>query len=217
MALSSMSRRIIDGCCAAAPLLLALLFFPPAVALAQTPQERPSEVPPTAAMPTADATAQTAADAEQPARTWVVACAGPKDGQASRCQLVATVVMAEQNRHLLTVRMLRQPETGSRGLVFQVPHGTALPAGLDWQVDDGAAQQLVFQVSDAAGVYAGVSVGDDLLATLRGGSVLRVSYVDRANTEAVTITLPLPQFGDASAEFFAAERANRDDARGENE
>jgi invasion protein IalB len=81
------------------------------------------------------------------------------------------------------------------------------PAGLAWQLDEGEVQRLAFQSSDAEGLYAGVPVADDLLASLRRGTTLKLSFVVAARREALTVPVPMGQFSDAVAEFFAAERA----------
>ncbi len=82
----------------------------------------------------------------------------------------------------------------------------ALPAGITWQIDTGETQRLTFQTSDAQGVYAGVPVADDLLATLRRSSVLRVGFILAGRRETVTVSVPLASFAEASAEFLSAER-----------
>ena len=118
-------------------------------------------------------------------------------------------MLRPQNQRLAQVILTRQPETRSLSLVFQVPHGVALPAGMSWQLDEGEPQRLVFQSSDAEGLYAGLPVADDLLASLRRGTVLRVSFVVAARRESLTVPVPLAQFGEAATEMFAAERGRR--------
>jgi invasion protein IalB len=165
---------------------------------------------PVTATPASSSTAPAAASPEpapaQPGRAWEMACTDPQEGRARSCRLFASVTLQPQNQRLLTVALLRQPETRSLALFFQVTHGTAIPAGLSWQVDDGDVQRLAFQNSDAEGLYVGIAVADDLLAALRRGAGLRVSFVSAARREAVTVAIPLAQFNDAIAEFFAAER-----------
>ncbi len=176
---------------------------------AQTTQQ------PTRAVPSAPASSGSqpatapapAAPPAQTARTWSVTCADPDqpDGP-SGCRLSATATVQPRNQRLLTVLLLRQPETRSLAMVFDVAHGAALPAGLGWQIDEGELQRLAFQNSDAEGIYVGIPVADDLLASLRRGSALRVSFVLATRREGVTVALPLAQFSEAVAEFFAAER-----------
>lgn len=116
-------------------------------------------------------------------------------------------MLQPQNQRIAQIVVARQPETRSLGLVFQLPHGTALPNGMAWQVDEGEAQRLPFQTSDAEGVYAGVPLTDDMLAVLRRGAQLRLSFVVAARREQVVMPVPLAGFAEGVTEFFAAERA----------
>jgi invasion protein IalB len=175
---------------------------PPASPAPGAPQ--PTSAPAAAAAP---ASAAPAAPSAQAARTWSVTCAEPEQPDGSgECRLSASATMQPQNRRLLTVLLLRQPETRSLAMVFNVAHGVALPAGLGWQIDEGELQRIAFQNSDPDGVYVGIPVADELLTALRRGAALRVSFVLASRREGVTVALPLTQFNEASTEFFAAER-----------
>jgi len=177
----------------------------PAAAPAAQAQAPAPAVPAPAAAPAAPAPAAApAAPAPGPERNWLVSCdtATPRE-----CRLSTTVMLQPQNQRLAQVILTRQPESRSLGMVFQVPHGVLLPAGLGWQLDEGEVQRLGFQTSDADGLYAGVPVADDLLMGLRRGTQLRVTFVVAAAREALTVPVPLGQFSDAVTEFFVAERA----------
>jgi len=205
------------------PIRLAMVFcLAVAPALAQSPRPAATPLAPPAATPPAPPAATppappaatspappagTSSDSPPAAdRTWTVACAEPAAGQPRSCRLAAQAILQPQNQRLLGAVLLRQPETRTLSLVFQMPHGAALPAGLAWQVDEAEPQRLAFQTSDAEGLYAGVPVADDLLAALRRGSTLRVSFMVAARREPLTVSLPLAQFAEAAAEFLAAER-----------
>ncbi|WP_237216432.1 invasion associated locus B family protein, partial [Falsiroseomonas oryziterrae] len=142
----------------------------------------------------------------QPPRAWAVACADTPAQPPRDCRLSAAIMLQPQNQRVAQIVLARQPETRSLGLVFQLPHGTALPNGMAWQVDEGEAQRLPFQTSDAEGVYAGVPLTDDMLAVLRRGTQLRLTFVVAARREQVVMPVPLAGFSDAVTEFFAAER-----------
>lgn len=133
-------------------------------------------------------------------------CTEATADQPLNCSVSTTVMLRPQNQRLAQVIMTRQPETRSLSLVFQVPHGAWLPAGMSWQLDEGEAQRLAFQSSDGEGLYAGLPVADDLLASLRRGTTLRISFVIAARRESLTVPVPLAQFGEAATEMFAAER-----------
>jgi len=139
-------------------------------------------------------------------RPWTVTCTDGAAGAPRDCQLSAQLMLQPQNTPLARVILGRQPETRSLGLVFQLPHGAAVPAGMSWQLDEGEVQRLAFQTSDAAGLYAGVPVADDLLGALRRAGTLRLTFTLAARREQVAIPIPLAGFGEAVAEFLAAER-----------
>jgi invasion protein IalB len=141
-----------------------------------------------------------------PERQWAVTCTEAAPPAPRECRLAASAVLLPQNRRVLAAVLLRQPETRSLALVFQLPHGAALPAGLAWQVDEAEPQRLAFQASDAEGLYAGVPVSDDLLNTLRRGTNLRVTWLAGARRDPVAVALPLAQFAEGAAQFFAEER-----------
>jgi invasion protein IalB len=174
---------------------------------AQTAPAAPAPPTPPAAAVQPPAAQQPAAQAAPAAeRSWAVTCADGPPQAARDCRMTATAVLQPQGIRLLSAILSRQPETRSLALIFSVPHGAAVPAGLAWQIDESEPQRLAFQVSDGDGLYAGVPVSDDILASLRRGAALRVTYVVAARREPLAVALPLAQFGDAVAQFFAEER-----------
>jgi invasion protein IalB len=192
--------------------LIAALLLAPSLALAQaTPPAPARSAPAPAPAPNRPAApVATPAPAAEPAaeRAWSVTCTeAAAPGAARDCRLSTSAILRPQNQRLAQVILARQPETRSLGLVFQAPHGVLLPSGLAWQVDEGEVQRIPFTTSDADGVYAGVPLADDLLAALRRGATLKITFVVAARREALTVPVPLTQFSEAVAEFFAAERA----------
>ena len=197
--------------------VLALVALPLASEAQQARPAQPGRAAPAPATPpavagTAPATTPPAAEPAAPPaaeRSWAMNCAEAQTAEPRNCTVSTTVMLRPQNQRLAQVILTRQPETRSLSLVFQVPHGVLLPAGMSWQLDEGEAQRLAFQSSDAEGLYAGLPVADDLLANLRRGTTLRISFVVAARRESLTVPVPLAQFGEAAAEMFAAERAQR--------
>jgi invasion protein IalB len=160
-----------------------------------------------AAAPAAAPQTPAAAAPAEPERNWAVTCTEPEGDSPRDCRLSTTVMLRPQNQRLAQVVLLRQPETRSLTMVLQAPHGAWLPGGIAWQVDEGEAQRLPFQSSDAEGLYAGIPVSDETLALLRRGSLLRLSFVTAARRETLSVPVPLEQFGAAVADLFARERA----------
>jgi invasion protein IalB len=195
-----------------APTLCALLSaLTLGAAQAQQPAA-PRQATPRAAAPPAAAQAPaspaTAANeallAEE--RPWAVTCTAPQNGQRD-CQMTATVVLRQNNERLARIILRRQPETRSLTMVFQLPHGAWLPGGVQWQVDEGEAQRLPFNTSDADGLYAGIAVTDDVLGALRRGTSLRLAVVAAAQRQVLNIPVPLARMNEAFGEFVAQERA----------
>lgn len=206
----------------ALPLLVALALALPAAA-----QPQPTLAPPTSSLPTSSPATSGSAPpasaarpgaaapaAEQPvgsqpagaARIWSVTCADPQPDQPRACRISAVATLQPQGQRLLGILLLRQPETRSLVLVFHAAHGTLIPPGLTWQIDEGETQRLAYQTSDPEGLLVAVPVSDDLLAALRRGTSLRVGLVLAPRREALSIAVPLAQFTEATVEFFAAER-----------
>ncbi len=202
-------------------LLLAALAFAPAAALAQQPRPpapAPAPAPARAAAPVAapapaappPAATPAPAAAEVPLaeeRPWAVTCAPPAAGAARDCQITATLLLRQNQARLARVVLRRQPESRSLTMVFQLPHGAWLPGGVQWQVDEGEAQRLAFQTSDGEGLYAGIAVTDDILASLRRGTSLRLAAVVAAQRQMVNIPISLGRLNEAFGEFTTQEAA----------
>jgi invasion protein IalB len=75
----------------------------------------------------------------------------------------------------------------------QLPLGLNLPIGARFQVDDGKPIDLQIQTCENRGCYASTPVAPDLLAALRSGKQLKVSFQNMAK-ETITIPMPLADF-----------------------
>jgi invasion protein IalB len=80
--------------------------------------------------------------------------------------------------------------------VVQLPLGLNLPAGARLQVDEGNAVDLSIQTCENRGCYANLAVTPDLLAALRTGKQLKVSF-QNLSKETMTIPMPLTDFASA--------------------
>ncbi len=181
---------------ASAGLVLAMALAPAALA-----QNRPS-APARAAAPTAPAAAAPAAEEERP---WRVECTAATASTPKECQISATLALRQTNERLARVIIRRQPESRSLTMVYQLPHGVWLPAGVQWQIDEGEAQRLAFQTSDAEGLYAGIPITDDVLGGMRRGTTLKLAAVAAAQRQVVQMPIPLARFGEAFADFVKQE------------
>ena len=79
---------------------------------------------------------------------------------------------------------------------MQLPLGLNLPAGAKLQVDDGKSIDLPIQTCENRGCYAERRSAPELLAALRAGKQLKISFQNLAK-ETITIPMPLADFAAA--------------------
>lgn len=80
--------------------------------------------------------------------------------------------------------------------LVQLPLGLHLPGGAKLQVDDGKTAELQIQTCENGGCFAGTSIAPDLLAALKSGKQLKVSFQNLAK-ETIIIPMPLADFAAA--------------------
>ena len=79
---------------------------------------------------------------------------------------------------------------------MQLPLGLNLPAGAKLQIDEGKASDMQIQTCEARGCYANLPISPEMLATLKSGKQLKVSFQNLAK-ETITIPMPLADFAAA--------------------
>jgi len=98
---------------------------------------------------------------------------------------------------LIVLINVRVPaETRTPVAIVQLPLGLNLPAGAKLQVDDGKTSDLQIQTCEARGCYAGTPIAPELLAALKSGKQLKLSFQNLAK-ETITIPMPLADFAAA--------------------
>ncbi|NRG16245.1 invasion associated locus B family protein [Rhizobiales bacterium] len=127
---------------------------------------------------------------------WVVNCSEASQGTGSRCRMAQNIVVQESGQRLLTVLIEQRPNSEQLALVLALPHGLFLPAGASLQVDEGDNIALPIQTSDAGGAYAGTAVSQDLIAAMKKGGTLKVSF-QTAQRQPVTVPVTLIGFSAA--------------------
>lgn len=134
------------------------------------------------------------------AETWVINCSGEDTDAGKRCILSQTLVVKETNQRLVSVALRRADKDDGLAMVISLPLGLFLPAGGSFAVDGGKATRFVVQTCDQGGCYAGTKVGGDLLATLKGGSQLKISF-QALNKKNIVVPLTLTGFTAALAKY----------------
>jgi invasion protein IalB len=95
---------------------------------------------------------------------------------------------------LIVLVNIRVPsDTHAPVLLLQLPLGLNLPVGAKLQVDDGKTADLQIQTCDNRGCYASTPVAADLLAAIKAGKQLKLSF-QNLNKETITIPMPLTDF-----------------------
>ncbi len=153
----------------------------------------------------ADSQTTTAAkkDANQ---SWAYSCqaAGITDKPQCRIMQNLTVNKGDQQQRLLTVIVREQAKAKNHALLLALPHGLFLPAGVEIKVDQDKPAKLIVQTSDAQGAYAGIEISDELLAALKKGNQMSVSFLSAARKR-ISVPVTLKGFTAAYGKLKTAE------------
>jgi invasion protein IalB len=90
----------------------------------------------------------------------------------------------------------RPADTRTPVALVQLPLGLNLPQGAKLQVDDGRAMDLPIQTCENRGCYASTPIAADLLAAMKSGKQLKISFQNMAK-ENITVPMPLNDFAAA--------------------
>jgi invasion protein IalB len=145
--------------------------------------------------------------APSPAAYPTEANAPPQPGWASRCTsagrdaplecaIEETAVLTKTGQLIVLVNVRVTSDTRLPVALVQLPLGLNLPGGVKFQVDDGKALDLPIQTCENRGCYANLPVAPDLLAALKSGKELKVSF-QNLGKETITIPMPLTDFAAA--------------------
>ncbi len=168
-------------------------------ALAQAPKKGAAPAPaasPTAAPSTAPAPAADGQPNQPPAPGWVPRCGSVSRDAPLECAIEESAVLTKTGQLIALVNIRVTSDTRQPIALVQLPLGLNLPAGAKLQVDDGKSVDLQIQTCEQRGCYANLPVPADLLAALRTGKQLKVSFQNLAK-EAISIPLPLADFAAA--------------------
>ena len=107
-----------------------------------------------------------------------------------------TAVLSKTGRLIVLVNIRVTSDTRTPVAMVQLPLGLNLPGGAKFQVDDGKTSDLQIQTCENRGCYAGTSIAPDLLAAMKSGKQLKVSFQNLAK-ETITIPMSLTDFAAA--------------------
>ena len=127
---------------------------------------------PTAA-PQAEATPANQAAA---APGWAARCTSASRDAPLECAIEETAILTKTGQLVVLVNIRVPSETHTPVALVQLPLGISLPVGAKFQVDDGKAVDLQIQTCENRGCYASTPIAPDMLAALRSGKQLKVSF-----------------------------------------
>jgi invasion protein IalB len=149
--------------------------------------------PATPAAPQAEAPAAAPAPA---APGWAARCSSAGRDTPLECAMEQTAVLSKTGQLVILVNIRVPSDTHAPVALLQLPLGLNLPVGVKMQVDEGKTTDLQIQTCDNRGCYASTPVAADLLAALKSGKQLKLSF-QNLNKETITIPMPLADFAAA--------------------
>jgi invasion protein IalB len=176
-------------------ILVALLAFGPiGVGFAQTPKSKSTAqaAPGPAAPPAAGTTSAT----PPAAPGWAVRCSSGSRDAPLECAIEQTAVLTKTGQLIVLINIRVPGDTHTPVALVQLPLGLNLPIGAKLQVDDGKTVDLQIQTCENRGCYTSTVIAPDLLAALKSGKQLKVSFQDMAK-ETINIPIPLADFAAA--------------------
>ncbi|MDB5533297.1 MAG: hypothetical protein JWO28_1612 [Hyphomicrobiales bacterium] len=158
-------------------------------------QTNPRPAPKSAAAP-APAAAPAAAPAQQQAGTWSSRCSVERRDAPLDCAVEQSAYVTNTGQLIGSFGVRIVPETRQPAMLVMIPLGLYLPFGAQIQIDDKPPQTLPLQTCDNRGCFAGGGVNADMLAALKGGKRLSVSFQNLAR-QTMTIPYSLQNFAEA--------------------
>ena len=163
---------------------------------AQAPKSKsaPHAAESNAAPPASPAETPAAGAAPQPG--WIARCTSASREAPLECAIEQTAVLTKTGQLIVLVNIRVPSDNHAPILLVQLPLGLNLPVGAKLQVDDGKVTDVQIQTCEAQGCYASTPIAPDLLAAMKSGKQIKVSFQNMAK-ETITIPMPLADFAPA--------------------
>jgi invasion protein IalB len=139
---------------------------------------------------------ESAAPANAPPPGWLARCSSASRDAPLECAIEQQAVLTRTGQLVVLVNIRVPSDTHAPVALVQLPLGMNLPAGAKLQVDDGKATDLQIQTCENRGCYASAPVAADMLAALKGGKQLNVSFQTLAK-ETIKVPMSLADFAAA--------------------
>jgi invasion protein IalB len=121
---------------------------------------------------------------------WRVECSG--DGKALECRAFQQMVQDKQLVAQITVRV--PPDSKSPVMMIQLPLGLNVAEPVELKVDNGQPDRQRIQTCTSTGCFAGSTLNDKFVSSMRSGTYLKVAFQDSAK-KAIAFDIPLLGFG----------------------
>jgi len=154
---------------------------------------RAAQATPAPVAPKAD---QAAGNAPPSPGGWVARCSSASRQAPLECAIEETAVLTKTGQLIVLVNIRVPSDTHAPVALVQLPLGLSLPAGAKLQVDDGKIFDVQVQTCENRGCYAEMPVTPELLAALKSGKQLKISF-QNLGKEAIAIPMPLADFAAA--------------------
>jgi invasion protein IalB len=157
------------------------------------PKAAPHATPaPTAPQPQAES----APAANPPPPGWIARCSSASRQAPLECAIEQNAVLTKTGQLLVLINIRVPADTRAPVALVQLPLGLNLPAGAKLQVDEGKPVDLPVQTCENRGCYASTPVSAELLAALKSGKQLKISFQNMAK-ETIAIPMSLTDFAAA--------------------
>jgi invasion protein IalB len=160
---------------------------------AQAPKSKSA---PRAAESNAAPQAETPPTNGAPQPGWIARCTSASREAPLECAIEQTVILTKTGQLIVLVNVRVPSDTRAPVILVQLPLGINLPVGAKLQVDDGKIADMQIQTCEARGCYASTPIAADLLAAMKSGKQLKVSF-QNLGKETITIPMPLADFAAA--------------------
>jgi|HubBroStandDraft_2_1064218.scaffolds.fasta_scaffold239586_1 invasion protein IalB len=161
----------------------AATLFPPSLEISQKAQA--ADQPRQAAQPTGPS-----------GPGWISKCVSESRKSPIECSIEESLAIASSGQLVAAVAIKVQPKEDEPIMTIKVPAGLYLPEGLNLQVDNGKPQSVPLQTCDAQGCYGEIPASSNLIAALKTGKKLSLTFQNMAKTT-VLLPFPLDNFADA--------------------
>jgi invasion protein IalB len=166
-------------------------------AKSKTPAKSAQTAPNNPTPPAAAAADNAAAPTNTPPPPgWIARCGSASRDAPLECAIEQNAVLPRTGQLVIAVNIRVPADTHTPSALIQLPLGLNIPNGAKLQVDEGKATDLQIQTCEARGCYAGTTIAPDLLAAMKSGKQLKVSF-QNLNKETLTVPLPLADFAAA--------------------